>query len=198
MSVKCKSSLLNYSFLTDLLSSDINKVYLLITIIDNEKETTVSHPVVHRYLFIYIFYSVSAWFCFYSIIFFDSVWFRNVLLLVEIFKRSEIELNRNEKNSASSIAHKWQFEVEETIVLIIAAILIVYLSFRIFITYCGSASSVRIDPLRNYYYCRWFCPVGKISTEKNIRRWKKRNEEKKGINHDMNQKQNRSALDYDF
>lgn len=94
MSVKCKSSLLNYSFLTDLLSSDINKVYLLITIIDNEKETTVSHPVVHRYLFIYIFYSVSAWFCFYSIIFFDSVWFRNVLLLVEIFKRSEIELNR--------------------------------------------------------------------------------------------------------
>lgn len=73
MSVKCKSSLLNYSFLTDLLSSDINKVYLLITIIDNEKETTVSHPVVHRYLFIYIFYSVSAWFCFYSIIFFDSV-----------------------------------------------------------------------------------------------------------------------------
>lgn len=134
------------------------------------------------------------------------IWFRKCFMRVH-FKRSEKWSTKkifHPHSPPKSKVERWRSHCFNYSSDFNCIFIVLYIYYSRYVCEWWSWT-VRINPLKNDYYCRWFCPVGKMERRKRLKR--ERDGESKcrqrelimiWITHTHTHQLNRSALDYDF
>lgn len=139
---------------------------MLKIIIDNGEETTVSHPVLRAIMSLFsLYHNIISLCC--SFVEFDS---ENVLWeYILRGQKSEAQKNLPSALTADSKVERWRSHCFNYSSDFNCIFIVLYIYYSRYVCEWWSWT-VRINPLKNDYYCRWFCPVGKMERRKRLKR----------------------------